>query len=98
MGWSEGQGIGKTQGIVAPVSNDRYYGNLMHVFQIESVMKTDRRGLGSTAQNAPKITISLKDKRKEEILEKTRQRFDQVKTSCFQSDYGSLQAGSDPAV
>jgi hypothetical protein len=40
-------------------------------------VKNDTKGLGSKSQQ-PQITISLKDKRKQDIMAKTRQRFDQV--------------------
>lgn len=41
-------------------------------------MKNDKKGLGSVGNGRLPIAISLKDKRRQDIMQKTRQRFEQV--------------------
>ena len=66
MGWSEDTGLGKQQqGIIDPIT--------------ASGFKNDKKGLGlaGNQQGQPQF-ISARDKRRQESLAKTRQRFDQV--------------------
>ncbi|CAD5219566.1 unnamed protein product [Bursaphelenchus okinawaensis] len=63
MGWKEGSGLGRSnQGIVNPIQN---------------VVKNDRAGLGSPSSSS-KRAVPPRQKLKMEILEKTKQRYDQT--------------------
>ncbi|KAI6177864.1 hypothetical protein M3Y97_00953600 [Aphelenchoides bicaudatus] len=65
MGWSEDTGLGKQQqGIVNP---------------IDAMIKNDKKGLGSTANKEQPQFVSEKEKRRQETLAKTKQRFDEAK-------------------
>ncbi|CAD5226837.1 unnamed protein product [Bursaphelenchus xylophilus] len=66
MGWKQGAGLGRNeQGIAEP---------------IRSEIKNDRSGLGSSKPGEP-IHIPAKQKMKIEILEKTKQRYEQIRPS-----------------
>ena len=82
MGWSgEGSGLGKRhQGIAAPVcSRNEARSQQCRCLQIEATIRVDKRGLGSEASSSQTNAniVTPQEKKRREILELTRQRYEQ---------------------
>ncbi|KAI6222427.1 G-patch domain-containing protein [Aphelenchoides fujianensis] len=82
MGWKEGSGLGKdSQGRAAPVCPAMLYLCIVprSLLQIQTAFKADRKGLGSAGGGQPtRPPMSLKEKQRNDVLEKTRLRYEQA--------------------